>query len=215
MDTEGSTTIDTGSLSKRGTEKIVEKILSDARSEAQDTRAYAETQVEDILNTAMKEANTQRDAMLKKGRQEAETEKSRILSQARLDMRKKVLGAKEQQIQKVIDQAKHTLSNAKKVPQFDKVMERLTLESCVALNGGDLKVSTDKEGMQSITANKEQIEQMIREETGRETTLTISDDGIRGVVAASPSGVVVDNALLTRLDRRKRDIRKELASILF
>lgn len=215
MDTEGSATIDTGSLSKRGTEKIVEKILSDARSEAQDTRTYAETQVEDILNTAMKEANTQRDAMLKKGRQEAETEKSRILSQARLDMRKKVLVAKEQQIQKVIDQTKLTLLDAKKVPRFDKVMERLTLESCVALNGGDLKVSTDKEGMQSITASKEQIEQKIREETGRETTLTISDDGIRGVVVASPSGVVVDNALLTRLDRRKRDIRKELASILF
>jgi V/A-type H+-transporting ATPase subunit E len=215
MVTEGNATIDVEALSKRGTEKIVEKILSDARTEAQDIRTYAETQVQDILNSAMKEANAERDSMLKKGRQEAETEKSRIVSQARLDMRKKVLEAKEQQIKKVLDETKRTLSDAKKIPQFEQVMEQVTVESCVALKGGDLTVSTDAEGSKVLLSKKEQIEKEIQTQTGSETKLAITDEGVRGVVVMSSSGVVIDNALLTRLERRKRDIRKELASILF
>ncbi len=215
MDPESDSVIDLKSASRKGTRKIIEKITADANFEAQSILSYAEKQVQDILNSAINESNTAKQEMLKKGKQEAITEKNRILSQARLDMRKKILVAKEEQINKVLDETKNTLSDPDRIPDFKQVIKALTLEACLFMGGGKLLVKTNAKGVGMLKGMQADLEKDITKKTGVTTKLSLVDEGIDGVVVESSHGVVIDNTFLTRLERRKREIRKDLSEILF
>lgn len=215
MDPESDSVIDLKSASRKGTRKIIEKIMADADFEAQSILSYAEKQVQDILNSAINESNAAKKEMLKKGKQEAITEKNRILSQARLDMRKKILVAKEEQINKVLDETKKTLSDPDRIPDFKQVIKALALEACLFMGGGKLLVKTNAKGVGVLKGMQADLEKDITKKTGVTTKLSLVDEGIDGVVAESSNGVVIDNTFLTRLERRKREIRKDLSEILF
>ncbi|MHC1599102.1 MAG: V-type ATP synthase subunit E [Candidatus Methanofastidiosia archaeon] len=215
MDPESDSVIDLKSASRKGTRKIIEKILADANFEAQSILSYAEKQVQDILNSAINESNAAKQEMLKKGKQEAITEKNRILSQARLDMRKNILVAKEEQINKVLDKTKKILSDPDRIPDFKQVIKALTMEACLFMGGGKLLVKTNAKGVEVLKGTQADLEKDITKKTGVATKLSLADEGIDGVVVESSHGVVVDNTFLTRLERRKREIRKDLSEILF
>lgn len=215
MDTDNGVAYDIRSATKEGTRRIVEKILNDARSESQDIRTYGDNQVQEIVSSAMNEANALREEMLKKGKQEAQTEKNRILSQARLDTRKRVLEAKERQMQKVLEEAASVLGSPDTIPAYADVMRRIATEACAAIGGETLVIRTDDAGSAALKPVLDKIEKDIEAQTGAKTSLSLSSEGVNGVVVVSASGVIVDNTFATRLERRKRDIRKELAAILF
>lgn len=201
--------------SKEGKKKIIDKILSDAEAEAKDILTYAEKQVQEIMSGAMSEANAMREESLKKGRQEAATEKNRILSQARLDSRRAILEAKEKELSAILDETKAKLKDAKKIPDYDEVMRRITMEACTSIGGGDLSLKTDSPGIKSLEKEVKSLEKEISKATGVKTKLKLVDEGISGVVVESEKGVVIDNSFITRLERRKREIRKDLADIIF
>jgi V/A-type H+-transporting ATPase subunit E len=163
----------------------------------------------------MNEANALREEMLKKGKQEAQTEKNRILSQARLDTRKRVLEAKERQMQKVLGEAASVLDSPDTIPAYADVMRRIATEACAAIGGETLVIRTDGAGSAALKPVLGKIEKDIDAQTGVKTSLSLANEGVNGVVVVSASGVIVDNTFATRLERRKRDIRKELAAILF
>jgi V/A-type H+-transporting ATPase subunit E len=215
MDTDSGAAFDIGAASKEGTRKIIDKILSDARSEAQDIRSYADNQVQETLSNAMNESNAKREEMLKKGKQEALTEKNRILSQARLDMRKRILEAKEREITKALDGAMEILTKHKAIPGYGDVMAEVAREACISIGGGDLSVSTDAAGAEALEPVRKTIEKDVHNATGKKTSITIVTDGAPGVVVTSAGGIVVDNTFATRLERRKREIRKGLADMMF
>lgn len=215
MVADGSVEHDISSFSQKGKERIMEKITSDAESEAKDVLSFAEKQVQEILGNAMNESAEMRKTMLAKGTQEAMTEKNRILSQTRLDTRRTILEAKENEISLVIKEAKKVLTDPGKIPDFSNVMKKITLEACIALGGGPLKIQTNKKGMEVLEAAKKEIEQELTNVTSKKASLSIVDNDINGVFVETPQGVVVDNTFVTRLDRKRREIRKELAAILF
>jgi len=215
MVADGSAEQDVSSFSLKGKERIIEKIISDAESEAADVLSFAEKQVQEIRGNAMNESAEMRKRMLAKGTQEAMTEKNRILSQARLDARKKVLEAKEREISAVINEANLVLTDPGKIADYPDVMKKISLEACNALGGGNLVIKTDVSGADVLKAAKKDLEKEVAKTTSKDTKLSIVDDDINGVLVVSEEGVVVNNTFSTRLERKRRDIRKELASILF
>lgn len=215
MDTDSGAAFDISAASREGTKKIIEKILSDARSEAQDIRSYADNQVQETLSNAMNESNAKREDMLRKGKQEALTEKNRILSQARLDTRKRILEAKEREMNKALDGAMEILSDPKKIPEYEAVMSLVAHEACTSIGGGTLTVSTDATGAEVLKGSLSALQKDVEKATGKKTTIEISPDGKPGVVVTSAEGIVVDNTFSTRLERRKREIRKGLATLMF
>ena len=215
MDTDSGAAFDISAASREGTKKIIEKILSDARSEAQDIRSYADNQVQETLSNAMNESNAKREEMLKKGKQEALTEKNRILSQARLDMRKRILEAKEREMNKVLEGAMDILSNPDAIPDYEAVMGLLAREACISLGGGEMVIATDKAGASALEPIRSALQKDVQKATGKKTSISISLDGAPGVVVTSSDGIVVDNTFSTRLERRKREIRKGLADMMF
>ncbi|MHC1605249.1 MAG: V-type ATP synthase subunit E [Candidatus Methanofastidiosia archaeon] len=199
-----------------GTKKIVEKILADAESEAGELRSFGLKKEEEILKEAKMKADTIKKEILNRGEREVVTEKNRVLSQTRLEMKKRILDAKEREINKVIEKTKELISDPKKIPNFEKVIEQLALEAGTAIGGGDLIYKTDRAGKNVLDKIKGRLESMIKKETDVKTHIEVVDGGAAGVLVESKKfGVVVDNTFITRLERRKREIRKELAAILF
>ena len=86
-------------------EKIVDKILDDARAEADLTRAESLRKAEDIREEAKRQAEELAGALLREAEREARLEAGRIVTQARLEGRIELLTAKKCLITEVLERA--------------------------------------------------------------------------------------------------------------
>ena len=85
--------------------KIVDKILDDARAEADLTRAESLRKAEDIREEAKRQAEELAGALLREAEREARLEAGRIVTQARLEGRIELLTAKKALITEVLEKA--------------------------------------------------------------------------------------------------------------
>ena len=86
-------------------EKIVDKILDDARAEAERTRAESLRKAADIREEAKRQAGELAGALLREAEREARLEAGRIVTQARLEGRIELLTAKKRLITEVLERA--------------------------------------------------------------------------------------------------------------
>jgi vacuolar-type H+-ATPase subunit H len=86
-------------------EKIVDKILDDARAEAERTRAESLRKAADIREEAKRQAGELAGALLREAEREARLEAGRIVTQARLEGRIGLLAAKKSLITEVLEKA--------------------------------------------------------------------------------------------------------------
>jgi vacuolar-type H+-ATPase subunit H len=86
-------------------EKIVDKILDDARTEADLARAESLRKAEDIREEAKRQAEELAGALLREAEREARLEAGRIVTQARLEGRIDLLTAKKHLINEVLEKA--------------------------------------------------------------------------------------------------------------
>jgi vacuolar-type H+-ATPase subunit H len=86
-------------------EKIVDKILDDARAEADRTRAESLRKAGDIREEEKRQAGELAGALLREAEREARLEAGRIVTQARLEGRIELLVAKRSLITEVLEKA--------------------------------------------------------------------------------------------------------------
>ena len=86
-------------------EKIVDKILDDARAEAERTRAESLRKAADIREEARRQAGELAGARLQEAARGARLEAGRIVTQARLEGRIELLVAKKSLITEVLEKA--------------------------------------------------------------------------------------------------------------
>ncbi|MCI2430809.1 V-type ATP synthase subunit E [Candidatus Acetothermia bacterium] len=90
-------------------EKIVEKILSEARAEAQSILEKARAQTQEIRQQAQTEAQRQAEQILTQAREEAQSRRRAQLSQAQLAARNAVLNARRTALTQVFTEAETRL----------------------------------------------------------------------------------------------------------
>ena len=88
-----------------GAEKIQQKILEEARQQAQKDIEQAEKEAVAIIKSAKQEALEKKDALLKKGQKDAVEHKKRLVAVAQLDARKQRLQAKQDVVQEAFEGA--------------------------------------------------------------------------------------------------------------
>ena len=86
-------------------EKIVDKILDDARAEAERTRAESLQKAADIREEAKRQAGELAGALLREAEREARLEAGRIVTQARLEGKIEFLTARKSLIAEVLERA--------------------------------------------------------------------------------------------------------------
>lgn len=120
--------------------QVVEKILADARAEAEKIKKQAgETQAAEQtkLDEQLSEYRKQTDIIAKKA---GEDKKAHLLAAARMDIAKQLLAEKRKILDEVFDQARQQLGNLPD-EQYCKLMTKLMLE---AVETGDEEVIIDK-----------------------------------------------------------------------
>ncbi|MBN1392006.1 MAG: V-type ATP synthase subunit E [Sedimentisphaerales bacterium] len=120
-------------------EKVIEKIVSDARAEAQKIKNQADetrNAEQAKLDEQLKEFKKQTDALARKA---GEEEKAHILAAAKMDIAKQLLAEKRKILDEVFGQARQQLENLSD-EQYLKLMTKLMLE---VVETGDEEVITD------------------------------------------------------------------------
>ena len=97
---------------------INDKIISDARIQAEKIIAQAEDNANNIIKKGEKEANNIKNIILYKNKQEVTLKKSKILTEANLKAKKTILLEKQKIIEDVFDKAKDIISNPDKYEQI-------------------------------------------------------------------------------------------------
>lgn len=86
-------------------EKLVEKILADARAEAEQIVLRSREKADEIREAARKEGKEKAASILAEAEREARLQSSRILSQAKLEKKLRVLEEKRKLLEEVLTQA--------------------------------------------------------------------------------------------------------------
>lgn len=86
-------------------EKLVEKILTDARAEAEQIVLRSREKADEIREAARQEGKEKAASILAEAEREARLQASRILSQAKLDKKLRVLEEKRKLLEEVLTQA--------------------------------------------------------------------------------------------------------------
>lgn len=86
-------------------EKILDKILEEARSEADRIIGESRQKAEEIIQNARKQGEIQANAVFEKAEQQGKLEASRLITQARLERRIQLLRCKKELIDEVLEKA--------------------------------------------------------------------------------------------------------------
>ncbi len=115
-------------------EKILERILADAQTEADRFIKESHRKADEIREKAHQQGKEQAEALLEEVERQGRLEASRLVTQARLDKRIKILACKKELIDKVLDRA------------FQKArFEEKGLKQKIIMKDGEKEVSFDPE----------------------------------------------------------------------
>jgi V/A-type H+-transporting ATPase subunit E len=192
-------------------EPVLEKILSDARAEAEKIKNAAEvkrSEEQSQIDEQLREYRKQTDALAQKA---GEEKKARILAAARMDIAKQLLAEKRKILDEVFDKAREQLKNLPD-EQYRKLMTKLMLE---AVETGDEEViidSTEKRIDQNFIRN---INQQLA--PGRKGNLKLSGDraNIGGGFILKRGKIKNDVSVKVLLARARRELEIALAKELF
>ena len=201
--------------------KIIDRILNDAREEAKaiikEAKRSAETLLEQQRQLAIHSAEKEVYSLLKRAENEAAVIKGKVTTDIKRKAGWLVLSEKERLVTSVLNEVKNRLVNLQKSEEYLPVLEKLIVDAGTVLDGGTLEVMLN-ENDSSLPLKLNKLEKKIADGTGVKTQLKISKQQIKavGVIVKTNDGkIFVDNTFEAILSRREREHRLKTARILF
>lgn len=193
-------------------EKIKEKIISDARSKAQEILKDAEELERSILDEAETEGNRRKKEIVSRALQRAEEEKKRIGAVTRMESRNSLLREKRKLVDRVFDEA---------MEKFVRLPDDEYVDFCKKLL---LKATTSGKGELILSArDQERIGERLVEETkralrqlGKDGRIELSDETrkIRGGFYLREEGSEVNATLEVFIDYNREKLEREVITLL-
>lgn len=203
-----------------GTDKIISSIMSEAQDKADKIIQDAQAEVDQINNDATKNAEAEKNKILENGKKQSDMRYQQIISEAKMNARRAELGAKEEVIEAAFSKAFDELSQIASSgdEQYMRALANMIKEAGIEIGGGELIVKVKESDASAISSKFSSIINDIKTYTNAETTLTLGEpvDIIGGAIVSTANGdVEVNNTIESRLDRNKKILRSEVASVLF
>ena len=199
-------------------DRIVEKIIGDARREADRIVSEAKAYAERVMEEARRRAREQVDAELSRYRAAREEEARRALMEARVKAKERWLKEREDLISQAVEKVRERLARVVEEPGYAKALEQLIEEAAVSIGGGDLLVQLNERDAK-LPLDLEGVARRVKERTGVDTRIELSDRRVAcmgGAIVMSRDGsFIYDNTLESRLARREAEMRLTAAKILF
>ncbi len=201
--------------------KIIDRILNDAREEAKaiitDAKRSAETLLEKQRQLARHSAEKEVYSLLRRTETEADIIRGKVSTDIKRRTGWVVLFEKDRLIISVLNEVKNRFVNLQKSEEYLPVLEKLIVDAGTVLDGGTLEVMLNENDL-SLPLKLNKLEKKIADGTGVKTRLKISKQQIKavGVIVKTNDGkIFVDNTFEAILSRRERELRLKIARILF
>lgn len=199
-----------------GTDKIISSIMSEAKAKADVIISEAQVEVNSINQNAEVKAEAEKNKVLDNGKKQSDMRYQQIISEAKMNARRAVMGAKEEIIEIVFEEAVSNLTEIASSNDQDYVdsLANMIKEAANELGGGELIISMKKEDEDKI---KDKLSE-IAADVSSETTFTIGEpiETIGGAILKTKNGdIEVNNTIEARLLRFKKLLRSEVANVLF
>ena len=199
---------------KEGLSAIASEVLGDALKEAKDIILESEREAKKILKTAKEEAEKYSLATIDQARTKGETEKLKIASLIEVEMRNRLLQAKEILVDKSFQEALDRLKDFVKTEEYndyllelvEKTAERIGAEKLIVRVNANDKVWLMQNNLDALS-----------KKLGCQLKLSDQvEDCIGGCKVQTLDGkVVYDNTIENRLQELKPALRLAVAKILF
>lgn len=193
-------------------EKIEQRILFDAKAEAERIVKKAREEADLVIEKARKEAETRARQIRTEEDEKTAQACARLLSQSRIEARKVHRSAREKAIKEVFTGAKAEIGKIRENARYPDIFFRLAAE-------GIRNLGHDRVELEVHPADRPLAEDFIRKWGKNPGECTISTRTVMtngGVVVSVPGGTVkVNNTVEARLERMEREIVAKVARILF
>ena len=191
--------------------KSVEHILQEAKKSAEDT-------LEKQKQRGVQRANEAAKLLLKKAESEAELNKLNSIANSKIKANWVILSKKETWIDNVLNEAKNELKILTQSKKYLPILEKLITEAGVILGGKELEVLLNAHDS-ALPLKLNDLAKEIGEKTGFKTKLKLSKEKLEviggAVVRTADGKVIMDNTFNDILQRREKELRSEIAKILF
>lgn len=206
---------------KSSVEKITDRILKEAKEDVRtivkEAQRSAEMMLEKQRHSARLNAEKEVYSLMRRAENEADIIRGKVATDIKRRASWIVLAEKERLVTSVLNEVKERLVNMQKSEEYISRLEKLIIDAGAVLGGGSLEVVLNgNDSSLSLKLNK--LENGITDITGVKTRLTISKKQIEavGVIVKTVDGrIFVENTFEAILGRRERELRLEIARILF
>lgn len=188
-------------------ENITHRIKKDASQKAQKKIDQAKRQAKEILEQAQKELTREKKTLELETDRIIKIQRSRAISEGKLEGRKMMLNAKEEVITSAF-----TIAN-QRLAELDQAQKESYLSSAikgaVSELGSDVTALCNPKDAALVTKVAKQVDSKIK----------VSSEGIEFiggvVVRANDGSAQIDATFEGLLNRKRNDLRREIAEILF
>jgi V/A-type H+-transporting ATPase subunit E len=198
--------------------KIEKKIMDEAEEKAKLILKEAEKNKKETAEEKRKEGEREAEKITRSGTEEANSLKMQKVAEARLKAKQMIIASREELINETLEKTKEKLLELTTSKGYDKTLQKMIVEGGVGLGGGELEIILPGKGTRT-TLDLNAIAKQVEKETGRETTIKVAQEkskSIGGVIIRKADGsITIDNTFEARIDRALREIRIQVAKLLF
>jgi vacuolar-type H+-ATPase subunit E/Vma4 len=203
-------------------QRMIDQILQNARENAKsilvEAHQSAEMMIEKQKELARQTSLDEVSPILKKGEDEAEAIIKTIIADAKKRASWMVLSEKERLVTSVLEEVMNRLKVFSQSENYLPFLQKLIVDTGIVLSGEKLEIVLCEQD-ETLPLELDVLTKKIIEKTGKETELTTSNEKIKSlggcVIRTHDGRIVIDNTFTDILKRRERELRFEIAKILF
>jgi len=209
-------------LSSESLDRLISRILEDAKEQSSAIVAEAKRSAEKLLEEKEQEAQKKAQKACQEIRRSAEADTENIVHRESVDAIIKarwiMLSEKRKIIDEVFMKVKDRLRAYAKEESYQKLLIHIIEEAAVAAGEGRLEVLVNESDSQRKLPLKE-LSAKVSSKLDVETTLKLSDkiiNAIGGAVVQSEDGrTKIDNTLESILERERKNLEPKATAVLF
>lgn len=186
-------------------EKIIERINKDLKAKIKHIEQREQKKAERETEKIRKEMERKLNEIERNREREIKIMYNRMVSQAKLKAKKKKLEVREQMMDKVFKEAKKEIAGTD--PEKYREYLRKSIGKAVDVLGDEITIKCSEKSASIVKELTDKIAPSAEVESGLKT--------IGGIRAVSPVGAAIDLTFEANLERRKKELRKEISDILF
>jgi len=195
-------------------------IETEARAEAENIIKEAENQADEKIKYSKKKIESLLDDAREQAEERAEAARRKILSGAELEVKRRSMRIRDAVMRDILGRVEKKLSSMTGDSNYRSVLINWITEAAVGLDAESAVIdASEKERTLFNDQLLSEAGQKIHKQTGRQVTLTLSDEQplkYQGIVLTASDGrTAFNNQVKTRMLRNQREIRMLIYNTLF